>query len=112
MKDQEIIQSVVKEMAESMQRLLEWSREHPGCTLAELEAQVGALKAELGRQLLEAAVAQQGAGELEAERCGCGGRWVFQGYRERQVMSRHGLIQVRRAYFTCEACGRGIFPPG
>ena len=109
---EEIIQRVVNEVTESVQNLLEWSRKHPGCTLEELEERVGALKVELGRQLLEAAVALQGAGGLEAERCGCGGRWIFQGYRERQVMSFQGPIQVKRAYFTCETCGQGIFPPG
>jgi len=34
----------------------------------------------------------------------------FQGYREQQMMTSQGVIRVKRAYFTCERCGRGFSP--
>jgi hypothetical protein len=34
------------------------------------------------------------------------------GYRERQVVTRSGEIKVRRAYYYCESCKEGVFPPG
>jgi hypothetical protein len=34
------------------------------------------------------------------------------GYRERQVVTQSGEIRVRRAYYYCESCKEGIFPPG
>ncbi len=36
----------------------------------------------------------------------------FRAYRKRWVTTREGAIRVRRAYYTCEHCGAGFFPPG
>lgn len=110
--EKKTIQEIVSEMSESLSAVLEWSKTHPGCTLRELEKKTQGVISHLRARLLEEAVAQQGAGKLEEERCSCGGEWVFQGYRERQVMTTQGVIRVRRAYFTCEQCGAGFFPPG
>lgn len=97
----------------SVEELLQWAQEHPHCTLEELEDRVQKWKTQVGAELLEEAVMEQGAGVLAPEEtCACGGRWVFQGYRVRKVMTSQGMIRVRRAYFTCERCGAGIFPPG
>jgi hypothetical protein len=51
-----------------------------------------------------------GGGEMAEGRCFCGGEWVFQGYREWQVMTWQGGIRVRGAYFTCAECGQGFSP--
>ncbi len=103
----------VKRMAEKLEAVLEWSKAHPGSTLRELEERVHRAVEQLRAELMETAVAQQGVGSvLEEERCTCGGRWVLQGYRERWVTTREGAIRVRRAYYTCEHCGAGFFPPG
>ena len=63
-------------------------------------------------ELMEAAVAQQGVGEPPEACCSCGGEWVFKGYKERQVMTKQGSIRIRMAYYVCDRCGAGIFPPG
>jgi anaerobic glycerol-3-phosphate dehydrogenase len=103
--------TVLTEIMQSMQALLQWAQEHPQCKLSELEERVQKVKTAIGAQLLEAAVAQQGQVGLAEERCSCGGAWVFAGYRKRQVMTSQGVICVKRAYYTCERCGQGFFPP-
>lgn len=109
---QEIVQETIEEVSQAFEGFLEWSKDHKGCTLRELEDKAGRLR-EAIRVALEAGVAIQGEGNpTEGVVCSCGGKGVFQGYRERQVMTRFGPIRVRRAYFTCERCGQGIFPPG
>lgn len=105
-------QEVVQQMSHLLESVLEWSRMHPGATLLQLEEQVGKTMDQLRTQLMAAAVAQQGTGAYPSEPCRCGGRWVFEGYREREVMTTQGSIRIRRAYFTCDRCGAGIFPPG
>jgi DNA-directed RNA polymerase subunit RPC12/RpoP len=52
--------------------------------------------------------------ETPAEvRCpGCGKRLGMKDYRSRQVVSEAGEVKLSRAYYYCEACGQGIFPPG
>ena len=112
MEGEELIRRVVEGVAQSAQELLKNSKANPGRTLRELEEEVKALKAKIGAQALEAAVALQGEGRVQEGSCSCGGRWVFQGYRERQVMTSQGVIRVKRAYYTCDRCGVGIFPPG
>jgi hypothetical protein len=103
----------IKRWVEKLEGVVEWSKAHPGSTLRELEEQVQKAIEQIQVELMETAVAQQGGGRvLEEERCECGGRWVFQGYRERWVTTREGAIRVRRAYYTCEHCGAGFFPPG
>lgn len=105
-------QEVVHQMSHVLESVLDWSEAHPGATLQQLEEQVGKAMGQLRSQLLEAAVARQGSGQMQDEHCTCGGKWVFQGYREREVMTAQGNIRIRRAYFTCDRCGAGIFPPG
>ena len=42
----------------------------------------------------------------------CGARLKLKDYRTRRVETEAGEIEVRRAYYYCKACGRGVFPPG
>ena len=110
--DKREIMKALEEVMRSAQELLEWSEAHPSSTLRELEERAKVWKAEAVTKVLEAAVALQGEGRVQEGSCSCGGRWVFQGYRERQVMTSQGVIRVKRAYYTCDRCGAGIFPPG
>ena len=92
------------------EELLEWAKAHPNCTLRALKEGVRQWKTRMGRQLLEEALTMQGEGKPPEDSCSCGRRWGLEGYRPRNVMTSQGLIQVKRAYFTCERCGQG-FPP-
>jgi uncharacterized protein with PIN domain len=42
----------------------------------------------------------------------CGARLKLKDYRTRRVETEAGEVEVRRAYYYCQACGRGFFPPG
>lgn len=42
----------------------------------------------------------------------CGAKMRHRGYREKRMVTRTGEVTVRRAYYRCEGCGSGIFPPG
>jgi hypothetical protein len=103
-------EAIVAEIKRSAEELLRWVKEHPNCTLRDLEERIQEWKNQAGVQLLEASVAMQGTGRWAEGACVCGGQWVFQGYRERQGMTSQGVIRLKRAYFTCPRCGRGFFP--
>lgn len=83
-------------------------------TLDEIEQGVlGAGKqfqAMLTQALIEAAEAAQRGMRLTCPECE--GKMRHHGQRERQMVTRTGEVKVRRAYYRCQACGRGIFPPG
>jgi uncharacterized protein with PIN domain len=42
----------------------------------------------------------------------CGEKMRHRGYRDKPLVTRTGEVTVRRAYYRCETCGRGFFPPG
>jgi uncharacterized protein with PIN domain len=42
----------------------------------------------------------------------CGKRLGMKDYRSRQVVSEAGEVKLTRAYYYCEECGQGVFPPG
>jgi len=105
-------ETIIAEMIRSAEEILQWAKAHPTCTLRELEERIQQWKTRMGTQLLEATVATQGTGRWAEGTCACGGQWVFEGYRGREVMTSQGVIRVKRAYFTCERCGQGFFPPG
>jgi hypothetical protein len=43
---------------------------------------------------------------------GCGKQLGMKDYRSRQVVTEAGEVRVRRAYYYCEDCRAGVFPPG
>ena len=42
----------------------------------------------------------------------CGGKMRHKGYRDKPLVTQTGEVILRRAYFRCQRCGRGVFPPG
>jgi hypothetical protein len=100
------------EAKEMVEEIVEWSRRNPGRSLRELEEKVGQLKGVM-EKVMEAAVAsQEEYPPVKVDSCACGGDRVSKGYREREVVTKWGPIKVKRAYFQCEKCGEGFFPPG
>jgi len=58
--------------------------------------------------LAEAATEQKG-GEV----CpGCGGKLTYKGLKERTLVTETGQVRVRRPYYYCPGCRKGVFPPG
>ena len=85
-------------------------RNPPGGDTAGLEEQLERTMQGIRERLMEAGIAQQGPGERPGQPCTCGGEWECKGYRERRVMTRHGSVRIRRAYYVCTRCGAGLFP--
>ncbi len=105
-------QAALQQGIEAMEAFLTWSETHQGATLRELEERAAQTLQTIKELLMEAGIAQQGIGERPSQPCACGGAWVFKGYKEREVMTQHGRVRIRRAYYVCDRCGAGIFPPG
>ncbi len=42
--------------------------------------------------------------------CQCGAKARFKGYRRRWVVTLHGEVEVKRAYYYCDSCARGWLP--
>lgn len=84
-----------------------------GCNLWRLEVvllEAVAAMAVVGLRVLIELAHGQGYEGARRECAGCGGEMRFEGYRERQLLSSHGRVVYRRAYYHCRACHQGHVP--
>ncbi len=83
-------------------------------TLTEIEELALAVGAETGRAMTATLVAASGTrrGKKRPDCPGCGQAMRHKGYRDKAVITRTGEVVVRRVYYYCERCRKGIFPPG
>jgi len=83
-------------------------------SLSEIEETVEGLKFELTGTLVESVVEVRNKGERgPGPKCeGCGREMRYKGEKRREVVTSQGKIELERAYYHCEKCRVGIFPPG
>jgi hypothetical protein len=72
-------EAIVAEIKRSAEELLRWVKEHPNCTLRDLEERIQEWKNQAGVQLLEASVAMQGTGRWPKGRASAEGSGSFRG---------------------------------
>ncbi len=82
-------------------------------TLSEIENLVEAAGQTIQRQLTDTLL------RLESQPSGpgpvceqCGLEMHYKGQKQRQVVTKTGEVEVERAYYYCNGCQRGYFPPG
>lgn len=57
-------------------------------------------------------LADEESGQAESRMCPkCGHKMRDKGRKERNIISETGTIRVERAYYYCETCREGVFPP-
>lgn len=112
--EKEDLKARLMEAAEAIiDKMLEEKKPANEIRLSEIEKAA----VESGRRLQQA-VAEHLVGESnkhqgDKPRCsGCGQTMRFKDYRKRWVETEAGPVEVKRAYFYCKACKKGLFPPG
>jgi hypothetical protein len=111
-RDQEELTSAMLEM---YQELYTWREQHPAASFDEIAAQVTPRRRELTGMMLERLARQPGTGqEAEGMACErCGQPMSYKGEAKRDVIHYlEGETQLERAYYHCDRCEGGIFPPG
>ena len=90
--------------------LQEWQRRgEPDLEAGELAVRETMLH--LGGRLLEKLLGADGGGYQGIRiDCGRGHEAQFEGYRDKQLLTVLGALQVRRAYYHCSDCGSGVVP--
>jgi NADH pyrophosphatase NudC (nudix superfamily) len=67
------------------------------------------------REAVLASLVEESVGESQREERGCpqcGQTMQYKGQRMKDVVTEAGEVRVERAYYYCEHCRRGVFPPG
>ena len=99
---------------ETIDKLLDWHEETEGPTLTQIEDVVLELRQELGERMTEMIIADQEAVHpVPGPACpDCGQEMHYKGMKETTIKTRSGKIGQERAYYYCEDCKGGLFPPG
>lgn len=97
-----------------VERILDWQAQAEGPTLREFEEQVLRARKELTQEMVEAFLRGEEAGApAEKQACPQCGAWMEnKGKQPKLIETRVGTIKLKREYFYCEACEKGLFPPG
>ena len=97
-----------------IEALLDWTEQTDAPDLTAIEDEVLKLRQQFAEQLAAAAVDRQVTVEPLTVSCPQCGRPLHQQKKRqrRRVQSRIGGVALQRAYYYCEACRVGLFPPG
>jgi hypothetical protein len=110
----EIKAELEAEAARLIEALLDWTEQTEAPNLTQIEEEVLKLRQHFGEKLANAAVEQQATTAPVAVKCPQCGRPMHQKKKRqrRRVESRIGGVGLERAYYYCDHCRVGLFPPG
>lgn len=94
--------------------LLDWTDKTDAPNLTQIEDEVLKLRQQFAEKLAEAAVDVQAAADPLTVKCPQCSRPMHQKKKRqrRRVESRIGGVALKRAYYYCDHCRVGLFPPG
>jgi DNA-directed RNA polymerase subunit RPC12/RpoP len=105
---------LMAEMEAEIEKLLGEAGDRREVTLTDIERVAGEagrrIEQQIAQSLVEEAAQVQGEETMKCPECG--GKLHYKGQKTRWVATASGEVKLRRGYFYCEACGKGIFPPG
>lgn len=96
-------------------QLWRWREAHPEATFDEIASQVTPQRRAVMAEVLKGLARQHGSGQVaEGQVCpDCGEAMVYKGEPKREIEHYlEGETELKRAYYYCPACERGLFPPG
>jgi uncharacterized protein with PIN domain len=102
------------EAARLIAALLDWTERTDAPDLTAIEDEVLKLRQQFGEKLAAAAVEQQPTSAPLTVVCPRCGRSMHQKKKRqrRRVQGRVGGVALQRAYYYCDDCQVGLFPPG
>ena len=94
--------------------LLDWTDQTEAPNLTQIEDEVLKLRQQFAEKLAAAVVARQATSDPLTVKCPQCSRPMHQKKKRqrRRVESRVGGVALQRAYYYCQTCRVGLFPPG
>lgn len=110
----EVKGSLMKEAEAVIDELLAWEEQVEAPDLSQIEGVVLKLRQRLSEKMAEVVIQQQDQvvsvpGPMCAQ---CGQEMRYKGLHRKEVSSWVGEIELKRGYYHCQTCKRGLFPPG
>lgn len=93
--------------------LYAWREAHPEASIDEIVRQVTPRRRALMGELVVQLARQHGTGvSVEGVVCaGCGAALEYKGDPKRAIIHLEGEAELSRAYYYCDQCEAGFFPP-
>jgi DNA repair exonuclease SbcCD ATPase subunit len=112
--DQELEEQLMAEAQKAIKALLAQTQPSDEITLTEIERLVRQAGEKIMEEMTASLVeASQDIQQIPGPPCPhCGQEMAYKGHKEKNLTTETGKAQVRRAYYYCEACAVGLFPPG
>lgn len=110
--NEEVKAHLMRQAETLIDRLLSEKKPADEIRLSDIER--AAVEAGLGfGEAVARQLTQEGQEPVQKPVCpGCGQKMKLKDYRSRRVVTEAGEVEVRRAYYYCLTCRRGVFPPG
>lgn len=106
-------QAFIDHAAQMWDELTEWADTHPDAPLTDIEQQVTHLRRRVVGEMLELHFRQGDGGvQVDPAKCAeCGQPMRYKGEVDKTVQTTEGNVTLTRAYYACDHCGGGLFPP-
>ena len=105
---------LMKQAEAIMDELLEWQVENEQADFSQIEAKVLELREKLSVKMAGVTLAGQArVRPVPGPACPeCQREMRYKGMKDNTISSWVGHVPLSRAYYYCEECKRGLFPPG
>jgi hypothetical protein len=112
-KRKELRAELLAEAEAVIDELLDWHEGAKAPTLEAIEDVILDLRQKLGERMAQAVVEDQEAVRpVPGPACAsCGREMHYKGMKGVRVTGRLGVSELNRAYYYCDRCGGGLFPP-
>jgi hypothetical protein len=96
----------------NIEEFLDWLEKSPMPTLTQIEDSVLQFRHRLGREMAETAIqAQDTATRVPGPKCPiCGQEMESKSKKGKHITSRVGDLKLKRTYYYCPGCRKGLFP--
>ena len=98
---------------QEIEGLLEWMEAEESPDLEQIEEEVLRIRKRLGEEMTREVIENQATVyPVYAPKCPqCGKRMGDKGKKEKEISSKVGEVKLKRAYYYCDQCITGLFPP-
>ena len=111
--DDELKARLMSEAESAIDRMLVKRKTKERITLSDIEHLALELRREVGEKATQVLVETVEEQAIPGPECPtCGKEMHYKGRKTRRVATQSGEVTFQRAYYYCETCQQGFFPPG